>query len=333
LYSICAFWRGNGKAGDVMAQVMALKSGGKVQGIIPQTVEEVFRLAQAVSISGLAPKSMSTPEQITVAILHGAELGLPPMQAIQRIAVVNGRPTVWGDAIPAMLWGAGFKVEEFMTGAADMSRTAVCRVTRPTGELIERSFTAADAKKAGLWGKTGPWTQYPDRMLQMRARGFAARDGAADVLGGLYLREELDEDEMRDVTPGPALTGPRRTASSVRKSGDYERFEAAVRACKTTDELSTVLNEWKALLQTMPESWEANANAFVVQFRQIMTATPVEADEPMTDEAGFLAKLKEERGYCNSEQDVAELREAFASDLERLSTKGKREASLILEVE
>lgn len=68
-------------------------------------------------------------------------------------------------------------------------------------------FSVADAKTAGLWGKQGPWKQFPDRMLQMRARGFAARDGAADVLGGLYLREEVDETAaMKDVTPRETVT-------------------------------------------------------------------------------------------------------------------------------
>lgn len=319
-----------------ITNVMALRTGGKVAGIIPQTVEEVFRLAQAVSLSGLAPKGMNTPEQITVAILHGAELGLPPMQSIQKIAVVNGRPVVWGDAIVAMLWGASFKVREWMEGDG-MDRCARCEITRPTGEKIERAFTAADAKKAGLWGKAGPWQQYPDRMLQMRARGFAARDGAADVLGGLYLREELDEDEPRDITPRPALTGPRRTAHSARKSGDYERFEAAVRGCKTTDELSTVLDDWKLLLQTMPENWEANANAFVVQFRQMMTASTAEpeqeAAEPLADEAGYLIKLEEDRSLVDSVEELAELREANADIIARLSTAGQLKASVILEVE
>ena len=81
------------------------------------------------------------------------------------------------------------------------SRMAVCAVTRPDGTVCERRFSVADAKNAGLWGKQGPWKQYPDRMLAMRARGFAARDGAADVLGGLYLSEELQDTpaEPRDI--------------------------------------------------------------------------------------------------------------------------------------
>jgi hypothetical protein len=176
--------------------VVALKAGAPILGIVPQNIDEIFRLASGISKSGLAPKDMSTPEKVMVAIMTGLELGLPPMFAIQKIAVINGRPSLWGDAVPALLWSKGFKINEWTDG-----ETAYCEITRPTGEKIMRTFSDDDAKAAGLFGKSGPWTQYRPRMRQMRARGFAARDGAADVLGGMYLREELDEPEMRDITP------------------------------------------------------------------------------------------------------------------------------------
>lgn len=201
---------------------IARRPSGGPGGIIPTSLDDVFRLAKAVSMSGLAPRDMSTPEQITVAIIHGLELGLPPMQAIQNIAVVNGRPTVWGNAVPALLLSRRFKMREWIEGEGD-SRVAWCEVSRPDGgDTVKRKFSVADAKQAKLWqteakvkrwkkdrsgqyetDNDSPWYKYPERMLQMRARGFAARDGAADVLGGLYLREEIDEQEMRDVTPKP----------------------------------------------------------------------------------------------------------------------------------
>jgi hypothetical protein len=48
-----------------------------------------------------------------------------------------------------------------------------------------------DAKAAGLLGKQGPWSQYPKRMRQMRARGFALRDVFPDVLKGMPVAEEV----------------------------------------------------------------------------------------------------------------------------------------------
>ena len=188
------------------------RTSGQIVAIIPENVEEAFRLAQAVHKSGMAPKDLNSAEKINVAILTGLELGLPPMQALNRIAVINNRPSLWGDAVPALLLSKGFRLKETITGEGD-KRTATCTVRRPDGDEITRTFSVVDAKQAGLWSKPGPWKQYPDRMLQMRARGFAARDGAADVLAGLYLREEI-EDEI--------ATAP-KSAYRARKDGDYER--------------------------------------------------------------------------------------------------------------
>lgn len=305
--------------------VVALKSGGKVAGIVPESVEEVFRLAQAVAKSGLAPRGMDTAEKLTVAIMTGLEIGLPPMFAINKIAVVNGRPTIWGDAVPALLWGRGFKLVETVDGAGD-ARTAACTVRRPDGEMTERTFSVADAKKAGLWGKAGPWTQYPDRMLAMRARGFAARDGAADVLGGLYVAEEIiDGGVLKEAPP------LRRTAHAVRKSGDYERFEADIRKCETVDTIDETVERWRSVLVTMPEGHEANAIAFAEAIKMQITQPQADTDEPISDAAGFLAKLKEDRGYCDSEEELAELKEANADIIARLSTADQLKASAILE--
>src|SRR3954466_6585221 len=179
-----------------------LVAGARPTAIIPRSMDEAYRLAKAIVLSGTAPKGVSTPEACMIAIMHGLEIGLPPLTALQRISVINGRPTLWGDAAIGLVRGSGLceYVEEHIDG-----EVAICAAKRKgEPEPIVRTFSVTDAKRAGLWGKAGPWQQYPQRMLQMRARAFALRDGFADVLGGLYLREEIDEDERssraRDVS-------------------------------------------------------------------------------------------------------------------------------------
>lgn len=170
-----------------------IKAGGAVSALVPQSLDEAFRLANAIALApNMAPKGLERPEQILVAIMAGAELGFAPFQAMQSFAVINGKPNIWGDALPALLWSSGFKIKEWFDNADEPTK-AFCRITRPDGEEIERSFTLAQAKKAGLLGKQGPWQQYPERMLQMRARAFAARDGAADVLRGMHVAEEVQD--------------------------------------------------------------------------------------------------------------------------------------------
>lgn len=182
-------------------------AGGKPTAIVPQSMDDAYRLAKAICMAQMAPKGLDTPERCMVAIMHGLEIGLTPMSALQRIAVVNGRPVIWGDGAMGLVRASGLceYVKERIEGGGD-TRVAVCEAKRRgEPEPITRTFGVVDAKKAGLWGKQGPWQQYPDRMLQMRARAFALRDGFADVLGGLYIREEIDDTpiEPRDVTPKP----------------------------------------------------------------------------------------------------------------------------------
>jgi hypothetical protein len=192
------------------AQVPALTAGGSVAAIIPQSLDDAFRLSKAIALSGLAPRGMDKPEQITVAIIAGAELGLAPFQALQSFAVVNGRPTLWGDGLMAVARAQGIKCREWIDGEGD-NLEAHCEVTRPdTGEVIARSFSVADARKASLWGKQGPWQSYPKRMLQMRARAWALRDGCADMLRGFQVREEVEDmtaTVVRDITPPRQNTG------------------------------------------------------------------------------------------------------------------------------
>lgn len=231
--------------------VVPLRTGAKVSGIVPTSLEEVFRLATAISKSGMAPRGMEKAETIMAAILHGIEIGLPPMTALNKIAVVNGRPTVWGDAVPALLWARGFKIDEAVT-----DNVATCTVIRPDGFKITRTFSEADARKAGLWGKSGPWTQYPSRMLQMRARGLAARDGAADALAGMYIAEEMQDAEPIDITP-------RKSSAEAKRDGTKEAFDGLMVAIERAPEPSDLMqlrhdnaDTWR----TMPSRWATLLN-------------------------------------------------------------------------
>lgn len=250
--------------------VVPLKTGGAIQAIIPTDVEQVFRLATAISKSGLAPSTMKDPEKLVVAIMQGLEIGLPPMMAINKIAVINGRPAIWGDALPALLWARGFKLIESVADGL-----ATCTVVRPDGERITRQFSAADAKKAGLLGKPGPWQQYPDRMLAMRARGYACRDGAADALSGLYVAEEL-ADSPEDAEAGPK----RKSSSAAKKDGQtvviFNEIVDKMRLAETADDLQVVSDMYAQEIAELPKSW-AEIVTDTYQFRmKDLTATDIQ---------------------------------------------------------
>jgi len=169
------------------------------RGLEFQTMDEMYRFAKAVSASGMAPQGVESPESIFVALQMGAELGLKPMASIQNIAVINGRPSVWGDAMLAICRGSSVfnhevYAEWFEGDPGTDGWTAKCRCGRiGTDTLVTGEFSVADAKRAGLWGKAGPWKQYPKRMLQLRARSFALRDAFTDLLSGIVAAEEAQD--------------------------------------------------------------------------------------------------------------------------------------------
>lgn len=188
-----------------MAGEIATRAAGAPM-LTPRTLEEAMKFSELLARSDLVPRDYKgKPGNILVAMQWGYEIGLQPLQALQNLAVINGRPSIWGDAALALVRGSGLceSLVERIDGEGDAA-IAVCVAKRKgQAEPIIARFSAADARKAGLWGKAGPWTQYPARMLAMRARGFCLRDGFADVLRGVITVEEARDypAEPRDVTP------------------------------------------------------------------------------------------------------------------------------------
>lgn len=173
-----------------------MMAGAEVAPLVPRTLEEAYRLAAAMAKSGMTPRNVDTPEKVLMSIMAGSELGMKPFQAVQSFAIINSRPSLWGDAIPALLYMNRFKIREWFENAAPDypdAMTAYCEITRPDGQIVIGEFSVADAKEGKLWTKEGPWQTSRKRMLKMRARGFGARDGAADVLRGVFIAEEQQD--------------------------------------------------------------------------------------------------------------------------------------------
>lgn len=155
----------------------------------PQSFEQALQFSQYLADSELVPKDYrGNPGNCLIAMQWGSELGLKPLQALQNIASINGRPALWGDAVIALVRAS--PLCEFVIETDD-GQTATCRVKRRGEPEQSRTFGMDDARTAGLLGKQGPWTQYPKRMRQMRARAFALRDVFPDVLRGLPVAEEV----------------------------------------------------------------------------------------------------------------------------------------------
>ncbi len=181
-----------------------------VFSLIPKDLEECRAYAAIIAKTELCPESYrGKPDEIVIAIMRGLDVGLKPLQALDCIAVINGRAAIWGDGALALCLASGL-LEDFreLSGSDALAMGSGHCVAKRRGMAtpVDVKFTIDDAKTAGLWGKTGkngyptPWVLYPGRMLQMRARGFALRDKFADVLKGLAIVEEV-----RDYAPSAEI--------------------------------------------------------------------------------------------------------------------------------
>lgn len=212
----------------------------------PRSFDDAIKLSEDISRSGLAPKDYNTPQKIFIAIVHGAELGLSAMQALQGIAIVNGRPCIWGTTLQALVQRSGLvkrravgclplpAIEKIRTGVwkgktdsnSAMVDALAARLVDRMEELAARRgkdgplalppgylcgyavfqigddihvqiFDSCHAQTAGLLGKGGPWTQYPERMHQHRAVTYLSRDQCGAALAGLAgqmtAEEAMDE--------------------------------------------------------------------------------------------------------------------------------------------
>lgn len=281
------------------AQLPALHAGGAVRAIVPQDFDGAWRIALAVTKAGMAPRGLETPEKAMVAIMHGLEVGFTPMAALQSIAVINSRATIWGDGALGLVQASGkmSSHKEWFEGEGD-ARKAFCKVVRkgdPEPKLGE--FSVADAKQAGLWGKKGkngeptPWVTYSDRMLKMRARAFALRDGFSDVLKGLGIAEEQQDILLSapvTIAPPPpqidhhevaAETAGETTEAIVEGEavdyGDYfERLQETMNGAKDDASIEEVWNDFDpdATFQDDPDSMEL---ATSIKQRQLAKIHPI----------------------------------------------------------
>lgn len=172
--------------------------------LVPSSFKEATEFAQYLAQSDLVPQAYKgKPANIVVATQRGREIGLPYLQSLDAIAVINGRPSLWGDSALAVVMAhpAFEDIEEVVIGDGD-KMVAKCTIKRKGRSPVVREFSVEDAKKAGLWGKEGPWRNYPKRMLQLRARGFAMRDAFPDALRGISIAEEVQDIEI-EINPAP----------------------------------------------------------------------------------------------------------------------------------
>ena len=311
-----------------MSQAIATLRAGATPllPIYPGSFEDVVRLARMSIISGMirpatkghgenqeTEDAKATEARATMIILQGMELGIPPMQAVQLLAMINGRITAHSEAVPGLLLSKGFRIDKKWFGTEMTDDWGVtCTITRPGGDKFDGTFTVKQAKRAKLWspdekvskrGKGGTtyqadndasWHKYPDRMLWARALGFAAKDGAADALKGLMVREEMEDmiraEQARDVTPIKQI-------APLEIPDDIPDTPSSRSVTKADD----------------PAQNETNV-------------TEREPDDMLADPDGVIAKIQEDIALCTSAEELSDIETQYEDLLPRLPKGHQKKA-------
>lgn len=246
--------------------------------------EQAEKFATMFANSDFAPKDFrGKPANVLIAMHLGNELGLQPLQALQNISVINGRSTIWGDLALALVRSVPEckGVKEWIEGSVkDNTAVAHCEVRR-NDEVIKESFSVEQAKRAALWGRQGPWTQYPERMLTMRARGFALRNAFPDVLKGVYIREEMEGSDLKfqhSANPSLSTESIQGQVIEHEQQDDITHLVSAINDSKNENELRAVADIIKASnVNTSAKS--ALSSSYREKLNQLRSAPKVEEAE------------------------------------------------------
>lgn len=172
--------------------------------VVLRSFDEIAIFCDRVTRSNLCPKDFKgRPDDAIIAVMMGQELGLPAMASLQSIAVVNGRPTLWGDAVPGLCMQTGKVqdvVERFEGEPGTDAFAAVCIVTRKGLSPREGRFSAGDVRQAGL---KNTHLQYPKDMMMWRARHRAWHGAFPDTLKGMGTAEIEQEAALMPPWPMP----------------------------------------------------------------------------------------------------------------------------------
>lgn len=206
--------------------------------------EDVESFAERAAVADLTPQNyQGKPNDIIMAVMKGKEVGLPPITALESIAVIDKKACIYGQAVPGLCWASGKceDIQEFFEGEEGTDTyTAVCIVKRrgAPSPFIGR-FSVKDSKVAGLYGKRVHGT-YPKRMLQWRAR-YALDDAFPDVLMGLATREIVEEDATKPqwAMPKPSKGWLDRKGGKPKGDWDDTWFTGFVA------KLGQEMNAWK----------------------------------------------------------------------------------------
>lgn len=230
-----SFWEPGAPTTERSTALAVVPAGATAGALVPAdaTIDlapRAWMVAQKIAGTDFVPVAMKgKPEAVLAAMLTGNELGLPLMQSLAKIHVVNGRPGLAAEVMRSLVLAAGHEI-----WIEEKSRTSVTVGGKRAGSSREQrvTWTIEDANSAKLANKD-VWKSYPRAMLTARATAELCRDLFPDVIGGLYSVEELEDGfdptlPEEDAAPaGPVEQAVRKASSPAARKRRSQRAKTA----------------------------------------------------------------------------------------------------------
>ena len=208
--------------------------------ITGQTWEVMKSQATTLVKSGFLPKAVDTPEKALAIAMKGRELGLPMMQSITSIHVIDGKPTISAELMAALVHQ---RVPGSVLRCIETSdKICTYEAARPSDKILKMSFTWEEAVRASVTNKDN-WKKYPAAMLRARCCSAICRIVFPDAIMGCYPPDELgaitnDEGEVVDVID---ISSNQRKSDTVKPKGNGQTEKNSPLASETKSKLKEEL--------------------------------------------------------------------------------------------
>ena len=259
------------------------RAPARIIGGIPY-LQEYLELATQIAKTAMVPTALrGQPEQLLAVMMYGAELGIGPMQAMQQINFIEGKPSMAPELMRALIRKAGHRLNITQT----QDECVIVGERGDTGEVGESGFSVADAVDAGLCrvvdgkvqarssnGNKLPWEKYTKDMLLARATSRIARMMFSDVISGMSYTPE----EVESFTERPAKSEAKKsTRASKKQSGttlrEPPKSEPVEEGLADEDEMTTLRTAMSMLEESdrarFADEWKRLADPAVPPMRAL----------------------------------------------------------------
>lgn len=176
----------------------------------PQDFAGLVIFAERLAKSSMVPKDfVGKPDNIIAAVIAGREVGLSAWAALQSYAIINGKATMWGDAVLALVRSNSHVCEYVRERLASADEVAhYVEAMRAAAEMDDQ--TIADKAARGFWSL--PSVSISDSTVAVceAKRRDSERPTLILFSVGDARTAKLWEKKGREGEPTPWITYPQR---------------------------------------------------------------------------------------------------------------------------